>query len=152
MNRISLIRRLTALFLGALLLVAQGCIPALALESWEMPSVTVTYEAGGASGSSWATCVEYGGSPAYWATLPGNADLSTLQAWADGSDEPTSFGGVWADDFSGMPSVYLDLYANGEYIGAYPLFLSTREAPQEESEPATATVSIQYVDSSTGAV
>ena len=152
-------RRVLALATSVLLIAAQLVLPvaALAQDISMLPTVTLQWTAP-ADGSAQSTTVMaslYGEQVVYWATVPEEAlQTGVTIAAITGAEDPSMVtyapaagtpvnGNSTAVD--GIPAVNIEVWRNGVFEIAYPLYLSVIPMPPyQPAGPASGTVHISY--------
>ena len=152
-------RRVLALATSVLLIAAQLVLPvaALAQDISMLPTVTLQWIAP-ADGSAQSTTVMaslYGEQVVYWATVPEEAlQTGVTIAAITGAEDPSVVtyapaagtpvnGNSTAVD--GIPAVNIEVWRNGVFEIAYPLYLSVIPMPPyQPAGPASGTVHISY--------
>ena len=152
-------RRVLALATSVLLIAAQLVLPvaALAQDISMLPTVTLQWTAP-ADGSVQSTTVMaslYGEQVVYWATVPEEAlQTGVTIAAITGAEDPSVVtyapaagtpvnGNSTAVD--GIPAVNIEVWRNGAFEIAYPLYLSVIPMPPyQPAGPASGTVHISY--------
>ena len=152
-------RRVLALATSVLLIAAQLVLPvaALAQDISMLPTVTLQWTAP-ADGSVQSTTVMaslYGEQVVYWATVPEEAlQTGVTIAAITGAEDPSVVtyapaagtpvnGNSTAVD--GIPAVNIEVWRNGAFEIAYPLYLSAIPMPPyQPAGPASGTVHISY--------
>ena len=152
-------RRVLALATSVLLIAAQLVLPvaALAQDISMLPTVTLQWTAP-ADGSVQSTTVMaslYGEQVVYWATVPEEAlQTGVTIAGITGMEDPSMVtyapaagtpvnGNSTAVD--GIPAVNIEVWRNGAFEIAYPLYLSVIPMPPyQPAGPASGTVHISY--------
>ena len=152
-------RRVLALATSVLLIAAQLVLPvaALAQDISMLPTVTLQWTAP-ADGSAQSTTVMaslYGEQVVYWATVPEEAlQTGVTIAAITGAEDPSVVtyapaagtpvtGNSTAVD--GIPAVNIEVWRNGAFEIAYPLYLSVIPMPPyQPAGPTSGTVHISY--------
>ena len=152
-------RRVLALATSVLLIAAQLVLPvaALAQDISMLPTVTLQWTAP-ADGSAQSTTVMaslYGEQVVYWATVPEEAlQTGVTIAAITGAEDPSMVtyapaagtpvnGNSTAVD--GIPAVNIEVWRNGVFEIAYPLYLSVIPMPPyQPAGPTSGTVHISY--------
>ena len=152
-------RRVLALATSVLLIAAQLVLPvaALAQDISMLPTVTLQWTAP-ADGSAQSTTVMaslYGEQVVYWATVPEEAlQTGVTIAAITGAEDPSMVtyapaagtpvnGNSTAVD--GIPAVNIEVWRNGAFEIAYPLYLSVIPMPPyQPAGPTSGTVHISY--------
>lgn len=139
------------------IILSQVMLPvaALAQDVTMLPTLNLTYPAGETTQTVVVMPALYAGQPVYWATVPADALQSgvTLEIVpaAEGETYNSAFGyELMAQDASAvdgmMMATYIEVYRNDALAGSYPLYISTREMPEEEPVLQPAAVQIECYD------
>ena len=152
-------RRMLALVTSVLLIAAQLVLPvaALAQDISMLPTVTLQWTAlaDGSVQSTTVTAALYGDQVVYWATVPEEAlQTGVTIGGITGVEDPsvvtyapavgTSVTGN-ATAVDGIPAVSIEVWRNGAFEIAYPLYLSVIPMPPyQPAGPTSGTVHISY--------